>query len=82
MIAYARVRLMSRSISYSRYFRMATPMLTGNATMASREMISAACAAGPPKDVTSSDTTTPTTTAAAPPVSHLSCSRRWSVAPR
>ena len=58
-------------------------MLTGNATMASREMISAAWPAGPPKDVTSSDTTTPTTTAAAPPVSQpLSCSRLWSVSAR
>ena len=46
-IAYASVRLMIRSISYSRYFKMATPMPAGSAAIPMRTTPPTTCQAPP-----------------------------------
>ncbi len=66
MIAYASVREMSRSMSYSRYFKIATPMAAGRAAS--------------PTSGTTEPIRTPSriekTVTAAPLASHFSCWRR------
>jgi hypothetical protein len=67
--AYEIVRLMIRSISYSRYRRIATPMLTGSATTATKNPLNGL-------ELLAWVAITSPITATAPPLrSHFSCCR-------
>ena len=63
-------------MSYSRYFRMATPMLTGRASTAMSATLPMACSAGFGLLVSGTATRPPATATTDPPTSHLSWSRR------
>ena len=63
-------------MSYSRYFRMATPMLSGSASTATRatDPMMFRARSGLLENGTASRP--PVTAIADPPISHFSCSRR------
>ena len=63
-------------MSYSRYFRMATPMLTGRASTAMRATLPMARATVPGLLVSGTAIRPPATATTDPPTSHLSWSRR------
>ena len=75
-MAYARVREISRSMSYSRYLKIATPMLTGSARTATMPRLPAMCRIFDGLFDSGTPSAPPTTATADPPTSHFSCRRR------